>query len=325
MHDRYYKGDKVKATDFTQVIQTSQEKIIRVTGSGAMGDEVQKTDEDSPLTSKPRPSRTPPIWNKYCQPAGKLMAVQAARLEALRRLGERIKGLQITSTTSVQDFVAQSDQIDTRMEAFIKGAVQKGEPAYHEDELIVDVTMQVTLREVYEQLKAFHDRSYKGDKVKASDFEERIQTVKDTVIEETGNGVPPAQYVKEEPKAETTLKRPGDWPAKITAKGQAAVDTKSDNADQAKLMAKKAAELDARRKLAEQIDGLKITSQTTVKDFASMSDDIATDMASFQQGEHVIDSRINDDGTAEATVELDSDVLKEIVTDWQTQSDIKIK
>ncbi len=68
------------------------------------------------------------------------------------------------------------------------------------------------------------------------------------------------------------------------ATGQAALDTETTNAAQAKLMAYRAAELDARRKLAEELDGLMITSSTSVKDFVAMDDQIRTSMLTFQQG-----------------------------------------
>ena len=45
----------------------------------------------------------------------KLLAYRAARADALRKLGERIKGLHITSETTVKDFVTESDKIQTAM------------------------------------------------------------------------------------------------------------------------------------------------------------------------------------------------------------------
>ena len=61
----------------------------------------------------------------------KLLAYRAARADAMRKLAERIKGLHITSETTVKDFVAESDQIQTAMQAFLMGAEEVGNKAWN--------------------------------------------------------------------------------------------------------------------------------------------------------------------------------------------------
>ena len=43
----------------------------------------------------------------------KLLSMRAARVDAMRKLAERINGLAITSETTVKDFVASSDRIQS--------------------------------------------------------------------------------------------------------------------------------------------------------------------------------------------------------------------
>jgi hypothetical protein len=58
---------------------------------------------------------------------------------------------------------------------------------------------------------------------------------------------------------------------------------------QGKLRARRAAELDGMRKLAEQINGLRIQSATTVRDFVTQHDEIATQVQAVLAGA-VVDS-----------------------------------
>ena len=92
-------------------------------------------------------------------------------------------------------------------------------------------------------------------------------------------------------------------------------------------MAFRAAEIDARRKLAEQIQGLRITSNTSVADFVAQNDEIRTSMMAFQQGAHVLDHtrKVNPDGTAEATVEIDMKPLWNSILFYQRKLSIKIR
>lgn len=328
IHDECYKGSRVKISDFEQMTVTNKITMIRETGNSVVRADAPMAEGGAPAVI-PAPG-IPAIWMQYCKPQGRLMAVRAARVDAMRKLAERIKGLRITSTTNVRDFVAENDQIQTELDAFIKGIRESGEPIYHADELIVDVPIEVTLRTVYQELKSLHERYYKGNHVTASDFDQVINTVQDTKIREIGNGVPPERYLNGQPGAapppaamqSSGLPRP-NWPGVVRATGQAVVDAKNPNAAQARLMAQRGAEVEARRKLAEQLSGLSITSNTNVHDFSAINDDIAADLQTFQQGAHVVDSKINDDGTAETTVEIPTDSLWRIVTFWQQKVTIR--
>lgn len=326
-HNEYYRGDRVRINDIQQITTRVETKVIRETGSGAVRGEAVGEEPGVAPGNPVRGSDIPELWLSTVTPQGRLMAARAARTDAQRKLAERIRGVQINSTTTVQDFVTESDEINTITQAILRGAKETG-TRYHPDELIVDVTMQVTLREVYVQVRSYAERNYRGDRVSARDFEEATRTTQDKVIEETGQGTVPERFirggaVRNTGRTTAGLQRP-TWPPAIRATGQGVVDEDNDNRAQARLMAIRAAELDARRKLAEQVNGLMITSSTSVQDFVAEYDDIRTDMQTYQQGVRIISSQVNDDGTAEVTVELPTDRLWTIVDYWQRERNIRI-
>jgi hypothetical protein len=108
---------------------------------------------------------------------------------------------------------------------------------------------------------------------------------------------------------------------RVTGNAALAGDTAQD-----KLMAKRGAELDARRKLAEKIKGLQITSNTSVVDFVAENDQIQTSMMKFQQGAGVVENsfKITDD-TAEVIVELELLPLWNSILYYQRTLKITIK
>jgi hypothetical protein len=314
-----YKGNKVHVNDFEKMEITYKDKILTARGMGAprseeweKGTDGMVTVTEETLTSiSHMSSEAKAFWMKYCKPQGRLMAIRAARVDGLRRLAERIAGVRIDSQTTVRDFVAESDDINVDMRAFIQGARETG-IYYHPDELIVEVEMTVTLRTVYASLKSWGQTHYKGNKVMIEKIEKLTISSEDKEITETGMGVPPEKYLTDAPVEMIAVSNFGanapDWASQtLRAVGHAAIDTENSNAAQAKLMAFRGAELDARRKLAEELTGLMITSETSVRDFVTENDQIRTAMLTYQQGASVVDGseKVMEDGTVEVTVEID--------------------
>ena len=52
----------------------------------------------------------------------RLQAKRSAKIDALRNLAEKVKGIRLNSTTTVRDFVAERDEISTQVDAVITGA-----------------------------------------------------------------------------------------------------------------------------------------------------------------------------------------------------------
>lgn len=99
---------------------------------------------------------------------------------------------------------------------------------------------------------------------------------------------------------------PGVATARITATGQGSAANYSQyGSGQQRLMATRAAQVDAYRNLAERVRGFRIAGATSVSAFATQSDAVRTYVDAFIHGARVVGVSANPDGTYEATVELE--------------------
>ncbi len=71
-------------------------------------------------------------------------AIRAARLDALRNLVEAVKGVRVSSETTVENNMVSSDVIKTQVEGMVRGARQVGETKYLSDSS-VEVVMEVPM------------------------------------------------------------------------------------------------------------------------------------------------------------------------------------
>jgi len=95
----------------------------------------------------------------YGKPNARPMALRAAQVDAYRNLLEVTKGVQISSHTTVRDFVTESDVINASVEGLIKGAKIMNK------EYLSDGTVEVTLRMPLSGIaKAVFNQSFSDDK-----------------------------------------------------------------------------------------------------------------------------------------------------------------
>ena len=105
-----------------------------------------------------------------------------------------------------------------------------------------------------------------------------------------------------------------DWTAQtIRADGNGVPPADKAGTPQGKLMAARAAELDAKRRLGEQVMGFRIDSSTTVRDFVTERDEIETQLDAYIQGAYVKHTSYDSEGTATVTVEMPAMQVWEVV------------
>lgn len=308
LHSTHYQGRTVTTTDIEKITERIRTDVIRATGLGAPRPDlppnlpagIETVIEPLPQGYTPPPViSVPGIW-KTVGPQARLMAERAAEVDAMRRLLEQIKGLRLTSDTLVRDFVTESDEIRTQASGIVIGAARVS-TYLHQDELIAEVTMEVPVEKVMTKIQELHSQHYHGNKVTTTDIRRLQEVVTRDVIRATGSGVPRPDLIRQVQKSQADFIQP-EWTAKpIEAVGQG-TDPAMDTA-QGKLKAARAAELDALRKLTEQIYGLQIRANTTVRDFVTQHDEIQTQVQAVIAGAVAGEPRF-DGSTATVTVSI---------------------
>lgn len=217
-------------------------------------------------------------------PQKRLLAKRAATVDALRNLSEIVYGVRINSSTTVRDFVTQSDIIRANLDSLIQGA---REVDYAErPDGTAEVTVEITLGQVEDTLGRSLSHNYQ-------------------TFTATGYGAPSGSYGEPAP--------PTPAADSLRAKGYGIEPRDASMTYTEKtLMAKRAAKLDALRNLAEQVKGVRITSDSYVRDFITQSDEMRAMLNTFIQGARVVSERQMPDGSYEVEVETDMEPLRRI-------------
>ena len=231
-------------------------------------------------------------------PQQKLMAKRAAELDAYRKMAERILGLQLTAETHVRDFVGESDQIITYVEEFIKG-VRFTNVQYYDDGSC-EAEAEVTIRQVIRTLDEAVDKFYDGRDWTTKSFRNIDEYTQDTVIAVVGCGAVRANSDIQDP-ADAEIIEPALNPRDRTIH---LPDIFRQQPPAERLKAKRAAEVDAYRKLLERIYGLQISSDTRVRDFVTESDDIRTFVEGEIKGVRFANTRYQPDGVVEVEAQV---------------------
>lgn len=321
IHTAFYKGDKIKSTDIDQIKETVKKDVIRVVGMGAPREDLPPelpAGVNTQLGGPPVPPQAPipDLWRQI-GPQGRLMAQRAARVDAMRKLVERILGLRVNSNTLVRDFVAEQDTIQTVAQGTLIGALEV-QTYYHHDEPIVEVTVEVPVESVITTINALHTRSIRGDHVKGTDMTQMTQSLKTQKFQATGTGIPPQRTLMAYNERMEPAQQMPDWAmAPIRMTGEGVAPAEKAGTPQGKLMAARAAELDAKRRLGEHIKGLVIRSETKVQDFITQYDDIQTQMQGILVGSAVEKTEFAEDGTARVTVSIPGMQVWDVIASYE--------
>ena len=151
---------------------------------------------------------------------------------------------------------------------------------------LVEVVAHVTLSQVIEELETAYDEychEGKGDKPDEWEdysFESVKEYTQEKELEVVGSGaVRPDSNIEEVDIAKLVMDMSGTRKSDVNLP-----DIYSKYGAQKRLMAKRIAQVDAYRKLAERINGLKISSTTTVADFMNVNDQICSSVNAFIKG-----------------------------------------
>ncbi|MBL4701190.1 MAG: LPP20 family lipoprotein, partial [Phycisphaeraceae bacterium] len=225
----------------------------------------------------------------------KLLAKRAAEMDAYRKLAEYLLGLEIQSSTTVKDFTTESDKIAGAVDALVKN-VQFTEVRYFDDGT-VEVQAQISLRQVITDLKKICDEVYKGGQWKKESFDQIEKNSSQEIIIVIGSGAARATSNVPDPQTTAVVTNHQAQSAHLPA-------IFKNYSPNARLQAKRAAEMDAYRKLLEQIQGMKISASTYVRDFVTESDSIKSALVGCIKGARIHDIRYHEDGSVEVEASL---------------------
>jgi len=232
-------------------------------------------------------------------------------------MSERVKGLQIDSQTYVRDFVTESDVINTHLDNYLKG-VRVVDTRYVAGP-ICEVDVQATIQEIQEELERLVKDHYHGRNYHEHSFEKVHKYYEKKVLTATGYGVPRTAAA---PRGGTTGKVAApsepEWTTRyVRATGSGVPPANVTDAEQARLLAERAAEVDAKRNLVEKIYGVRVDSSTYVRDYAAQHDEVSTRLNAFLQGAKRVDTRYLEGGLVEVDVEAPLGGVWDIVKNYR--------
>jgi hypothetical protein len=269
-------------------------------------------------TEQPAPTEQPAtVQSARVTAQQKLMARRAAQMDAYRQLAERVMGLRIDGGTRVADFIGGSDRLSSAFDRFIKGA-RITRIVYYDDGSC-EVYMEMDVQDIGQGLRRMHQQQ--------SPSRQWLQSLKDHLerFEENqpnqtirvigGGAVRPVSQVRDPRDADSdfhVLGEPGGRPAVERGDFPFPEVFRRYPAHQ-RLMARRAAQMDAYRQLVERVYGLQIASETQVEDFITVSDRITATIAGYIQGARVSDVRYQPDGSVEVQMKLSIEHARRIL------------
>lgn len=208
----------------------------------------------------------------------RLKALRAAEVDGTRLLLERIMGLHVGSETTVRDLILANDSVRGQLEASIKGVTSSEPPTYLPDGRL-EVVRAVKVRQLIEVVSKVSTQQLGAKGAVSSLTTSSNKTV--------------------DARTET-----------FDVVGSSAI---AGSEGHRKILAKRAAEADAYRKLGERLLGVKVSSDTTVKDLAVKSDEVVKTMAGLVKGAETTDIQFQSDGACAVTMQVNlGDVLRTI-------------
>ncbi len=193
-----------------------------------------------------------------------LLAKKAARVDAERNLIEMIYGIRLNASTTLKDLVVEKEELSSRTTGYIKNSIVVSEKQNEDGsyEVVVGIPWKGK-----NSLSEYAGTALEGE------FDFYNNNIKSTLVEKINNG-----HI--------------DWGAdKIIATG---TGVSSEESLRARVLARRAALVDAGRNLLETLRGVHIDSKTLVKDLELSSDVVNKKLEGFVQGYRILDEDYNE-------------------------------
>lgn len=237
------------------------------------------------ITAEPNIGVTPlPEIWKNVSPRERLELIRAAELDGTRLLLERIKGVSIDSESMVTDLAQSNDTINALVRDSITGVQTVGAPTYHADGRL-DIVRKVNLTQLIRKITEIYTRKEGGPlNSKSSSLVEEKEVIFDVL------GV--------------SAIRGSDGHKRI--------------------LAQRAAQVDAYRRLAERTGNVQITSESTIANLASSDDSIKSSVNKVINNAETIKIKYLPDNSAEVILRINLDPIVRVIAKRVKGNEIKV-
>jgi len=298
IYERQYQGDRVLATDFDKLEARRGDEMVTIVGAGVpraeLHPELPEGIEDVIGAAVPalRPSAYPVIWRSVSAHQ-KLAALRMARQDARRKLLERVLCVRVNPTTLFGDLLAEDADLADHASRFVVVA-RESRRYFHHDELLVDVTVSVSVSQATKLMLKLYKRYYRGGRATIEDIERISRCFNCAMIEATGTGAP-ATRVMSDVSSVTGVVSP-DWAdERIRATGRS-VDVAVGSGD-GRVRAARVATTDARRRLFERLGKLPLTPTMSIKEYFSSRSELRSQVLGLVV-DSIVERRDFDDSSA---------------------------
>ncbi len=301
---RHHKGGQILRSDFDKLGVRFGKDLLSIVGAGApraeLHPELPQGIEDIIGAAVPttRPYAYPDIWRPVSA-RDKLAAIRMARLDARRRLLERLMCVRINSSMLFGDLLAEEVSLADHADRLVLGA-KESRRYFHHNELLVDVTVSIPVKQASNLMLKLYKRFYRGHRATVEDIEQVSKCFAGSMVEATGTGAP-AVRVMSTASSLSGVDSP-DWAGeRIRAIGRS-VDDAIGSRD-GRVRAVRAATRDARERLFDRLGELPLTPTMSVKRYFASRRELKSQVRALVV-DSVVEQRDFDDSSATVSLSV---------------------
>ena len=289
--------------------------LLLLTCTPVLAEGLGNTPQPADVMPAPMPSQEPlppappaptmhPDWQGVSHQDEQL-AQRAAIANAHRNMAELVKGLRVDAETCVRDFVAENAAINADLDAFIRNC-RIAETRYIAGPTC-EVDVECTIQELQQVLRKILDERWHSPQWQPHTFDGINDYCQDKTLIATGSGAPGSRAADpaHAPEAGMSTLPESEWAGQsVRATGSGVPPEGLKDCGQARALAERAAEADAKRNLLEKISAMHVDSTTCVGDYASQHDDVSSRLNAILAATKKVDTRYLEDGRVEVDVEV---------------------
>jgi len=244
------------------------------------------------------PEMFPAGWERVTA-TGRVLAVRAARVDAFRRMRERLTAILLGPTGTVGDLVHGAAAAEAAFEGYVRSLAVAGPPRLMPD-CIAEVEVAAPVRSLIEVLKDIRRLRGGAGRWTEEQIDRLSVRIKSDAITVTGRGMPPEEEVRASAGAGVAGGAPlPDWATDVVeARGTGALALDVPDPERARLLAARSAKARALADLERQVDAIDRGDGVTVRQRAAKDAAFRSDLETFLESARTVTYRGIKDGQA---------------------------